>query len=253
MARPLVNLLEEDPDLGRCLDQTRAHEAGQRAKVRVVSVPSGAWAPPEQTTQPGGMGLLVLDGVLLRRVSLAEHHSVDPVGAGDLIRPLEPRSDWSALVPAEVGWHALRPARLAVLDSRFARRICDFPEVIDELVGRLSRRSAAQAVWFAIIRQLRLSARLHFVLWQLASRFGRVEPDGVVLSLALSHELLAQLVGAQRPSVSRALKELERAGVVNRRPDSSWWLARRPPEGLADLWPQPNPWAADNGGGTRAQ
>jgi DNA-binding IclR family transcriptional regulator len=72
---------------------------------------------------------------------------------------------------------------------------------------------------------------VHLLLWHLADRFRRSHPEGVVLPLPLSHELLAQLVGAQRPSVSRALKELERAGVVARRPDGSWWLGGEPPLG----------------------
>jgi CRP-like cAMP-binding protein len=230
-----VNLLEEDPDLGRCIDPARAEEAARRGVVRAVSVQSGEWAPAEDAMEPGGLGLLVLDGVLLRRVTMAERHSLDPVGAGDLIRPFERRGDRYAMVPAEVGWQALTPARLAVLDVQFTRRICAFPEVIDELVGRLARRSAAQAVRLAILQQPRLSARLHFVLWHLADRFGRVTREGVVLPLQLSHELLAQLVGAQRPPVSRALKGLERAGLVDRRADGSWLLGRCAPEGLGEL------------------
>ena len=229
-----VNVLQEDPDLAGCIDGARADEAVRRGLVRVVSVARGAWAPPD-AMEPGGLGLLVLDGVLLRRVTMAERHSLDPVGAGDLVRPFERQGDWYAMVPAQVGWQALTPTRLAVLDVRFTRRMAEYPEVIDELISRLSRRSAAQAVRLAILQQPRLSARLHFVFWHLADRFGRVKSEGVVLPLQLSHELLAQLVGAQRPPVSRALKELARAGLVVRRPDGSWWLGRVPPEGLAEL------------------
>jgi len=127
------------------------------------------------------------------------------------------------------------PARLAVLDVRFTRSMAECPEVIDELMGRISRRYSSQALRLAILQQPRLSARLHFVLWHLAGRFGRVQADGVALPLALSHGVLAQLVGAQRPPVSRALKELERAELVRRRQDGSWVLGRQPPESLAEL------------------
>jgi len=236
MDRPgFVNVFDEDPDLAECLEPPRAEEARRRAVVPAVTIPSGEWAPPEAVMEPGGLGLLVIEGVLLRRVSMAERRALDPVGAGDLVRPFERRGDWYAMVPADVGWQALTPARLAVLDVSFTRRMGGFPEVIDELIGRISRRSAAQAVRLAILQQPRLSARLHFVFWHLADRFGRVESEGVVLPLRLSHEMLAQLVGAQRPPVSRALKELDQAGLASRRPDGSWWLGRMPSEGLADL------------------
>lgn len=46
-------------------------------------------------------------------------------------------------------------------------------------------------------------------LWQLGDRFGHVTPEGIVLRLALTHELPGELVAAQRPSVTTALRSLE--------------------------------------------
>lgn len=139
------------------------------------------------------------------------------------------------MVPTEVTWRALEPLTLALLDEHFEQEMCAYPEVIAELIGRIARRSGVQAERLAIIQQPRLTARLHFLLWQLADDFGRVERGGVVLSLRLSHSVLADLVSAQRPSVSHALKQLERHGLVGRRSNGYWWLAGRPPEGLADF------------------
>ncbi len=121
------------------------------------------------------------------------------------------------------------PDCLAVLDARFTSRMCGYPDVIDQLSGRLERRSSTHALRLTIIQQPRLATRVHLLLCHLADRFGQVHTEGVVLPLPLSDELLAQLVGAQRPSVSRALKELERAQVLARRPDCSWWLGGQPP------------------------
>jgi CRP/FNR family transcriptional regulator, cyclic AMP receptor protein len=66
--------------------------------------------------------------------------------------------------------------------------------------------------------------RLHAMLWLLAERWGRVTPEGVTLPLRLTHELLGQLVGAKRPTVSLAMKELEARGAVRRRLDGAWLL-----------------------------
>jgi len=122
-----------------------------------------------------------------------------------------------------------------VLDASFIQRMSAYPEVIAELAGRLARSSAEGCLRLAIVQEPCLSSRLHFMLWHLADRYGRVHPEGVVLHLPLCHSLLSWLVGASRPAVSRALKELERAGHIARRTDGTWWLGRQPQDGVVGL------------------
>src|SRR5262249_2728326 len=50
--------------------------------------------------------------------------------------------------------------------------------------------------------------------WTLAERWGRVEPDGVVVDLPLTHTSLGFLVGARRPTISRGLKNLAEDGLL---------------------------------------
>jgi CRP/FNR family transcriptional regulator, cyclic AMP receptor protein len=71
--------------------------------------------------------------------------------------------------------------------------------------------------------------RLLLTLWHLADRWGRVTPDGVVLRLPLTHQLLAQLTCLQRPTVSSALSQLAADGRLTRRTDGGWTLHGRPP------------------------
>ena len=61
------------------------------------------------------------------------------------------------------------------------------------------------------------------MLWHLAARWGKVELGGIRLSLPLTHRLLGQLVGAERPSVSHALARLAEAELVTGRGDE-WHL-----------------------------
>lgn len=225
----VVSVLCEDPDLGEYLDPRQVEPARRRSLARVVCVPKGEFDLRESIPcERGTFGLLLLEGLLLRGVSVDVRPSVDVLGAGDLIHPYPRHSD--ATVPVDVRWWALRPTRLAVLDTSFTSRMSDYPSVLGELAGRLARASAASSLQLSIVQQPNLSRRLQFMFWHLADRFGRVQPGGAILPLPLCHTLLAWLVGARRPAVSRALKELERAGHVQRRPDETWWLARAPVE-----------------------
>ena len=51
---------------------------------------------------------------------------------------------------------------------------------------------------------------------------GRVRTDGTVLRLRLTHAVLADLVAARRPTVTTALSELTRRGLI--RTDGETWV-----------------------------
>ena len=59
-----------------------------------------------------------------------------------------------------------------------------------------------------------LGDRLYQVLRNMALEHGVKSRDGLMIQFPLTHEDLAFLVGAHRVSVTRALKELKRAGSV---------------------------------------
>jgi hypothetical protein len=90
----------------------------------------------------------------------------------------------------------------------------------------------------AIVHQARVDVRLHMLFWRLAARWGRVRTDGVSLPLRLTHDVLADLAAARRPTVTSALSKLSRRGVV-RALDDGWLLAGQPPGELLELAPMP--------------
>ena len=230
-----INLLQEEPELSRDLDPRRAKLAARGATARVVSLPKGLFSAGDVLSRErGALGMLVLDGLLLRGVSATAQPSLEVLGRGDLVR-LEAESDPYATVATLVGWWALRPARLAVLDAGLTSRMAEYPEVIAELAGRLWRRSAASSLELAIVQEPCLWRRLHGMLWHLANRFGRREGDGVILPVPLCHTLLSWLVVASRPAVSRALKQLQRTHLIESRPDGSWQLSLQPPKCFGEL------------------
>jgi CRP-like cAMP-binding protein len=58
--------------------------------------------------------------------------------------------------------------------------------------------------------------RVRLKLLQLAEQFGRVSPEGIRLEVPLTHDLLAEMVGSARETVTRCLDELQRSGFVVR-------------------------------------
>src|SRR5437764_316979 len=98
----------------------------------------------------------------------------------------------------------------------------DDPELARCLIARALQRSKNMSVNMAIVHQARVDVRLHMLLWHLAARWGRVRSDGTVLSLRLTHAVLADLVAARRPTVTTALSELTRRGLV--KSDGETWV-----------------------------
>lgn len=169
-----------------------------------------------------GLGVLILDGVLTVNVRVFDRVSAELIGAGQLIQL--PPSDEEALLTCEIGWRALVPSRFAMLDQAFARRVRFWPEIQRALLRRTDRRVFNMNVQRAITAQPRLEMRLALLLWHLAAVWGKVEMNGIRLPLPLTHQLLARLIGAERPSVSHALARLASAGLVTGHGDE-WHLS----------------------------
>jgi CRP-like cAMP-binding protein len=126
---------------------------------------------------------------------------------------------------AEVDWEVLEPGALAILDDSFFTAAAGrWPQVAGGLITRATERARLLAFQHAASHVPGLTARLGALLWSFAERWGRVTPDGVLVPIRLTHQTLSELVGAARPSVSTALKQLEHDGIVERRQQG--WLLR---------------------------
>jgi CRP/FNR family transcriptional regulator, cyclic AMP receptor protein len=225
-----VQLLDVDPELARGLDQRRAREAAQRLYARVIDIPRGRWNPGAgmlEGSRP--IGLLILEGVLVREATVGDHPSAELLGPGDLLRAWDD-ADTEELLPRTIDWSALTPTRVAVVDQAFAVRAAQWPEVFAALIDRAARRAERLVVLQAIAHLTRVDDRLLALLWCLAERWGRVVPGGVLVSLRLSHRTLAGMIGARRPSVTTALGQLMARGELERRPDGEWLLRGEAPE-----------------------
>lgn len=223
-----VRILEEDSALLGPLEGDLADAARHQLVARTVALDPGAWAPLDNDLPrrfDGWLGMLVLDGLLVRQVEVDGLRCCELLGPGDVLRPWDEDGD-SMTLEATASWCVLEPTRLALLDDAFARRAARWPSLTAELMQRTLARSRSLSVLLALTQARRADVRLRTLFWHLADRWGRVTPDGIVLPLNLTHRVIAQLTGLRRPSVSLSLAELERSGEIIRLGKASWLIAR---------------------------
>lgn len=227
-----ISLIDADPELADLVPEEDRDRARREARTRLRRLSPGDWNPTG-AMEPDShhRGFLIVDGLISREVEVIGRSCVELLGAGDVIRPWSWDEEGSH-VQAEVGWTVLDPCRMAVLDHRLVLRINPWPQLGLELFSRGTRRAHALAVSLAIAHHQRVDDRLLLTLWHLAERWGRVVPEGITVPLPLSHQRLADLIGAHRPAVTSAMGELVRSGDLSRRADRTWLLHGAPPETL---------------------
>lgn len=219
-------LLDLDPDLAAQVAPDRLLAARRRLTVPVVVLRDGSWTDDELAHLGAEIvALLVLDGTVARELAIDDTVATELLGPGDVLRPrvtaVVPR-----LLASEVRWKAVTKPRLAVLDRAVYVQLNHYPEITSALMSRLAERAGRLAVLQAISQLNRVDRRLLALFHHLAERYGTVSPDGIVVPLKLPQSLIGELIGARRPTVSRALGELARDDLLRRRDDGTWVVSR---------------------------
>ena len=224
-----AHVLLEDRELRDTVPEAEREAAVRASFAAAAFVRPGIWdAKTDAHRTAGGFGLLVLEGVLVRRLGFHDRMGGELLGPGDLLRPSEHDGE-EATLPFEATWNVLSDLRLALLDRGWSERMAAFPDVCIALTARAMRRARRLANMLTIALHPKLDERLILLLWEVADRYGRVHPDGVHIDLPLTHEVISQLAGARRPSVSSALARLAGAGLVERHGAGGWILHGEPP------------------------
>jgi CRP/FNR family cyclic AMP-dependent transcriptional regulator len=226
-----VAVLDLDPDLRAAIPPEDQELASKRLLASCVSADPGAW-DPSGIADIDCLGILVLEGLLTRDVEIAGTISRELLGEGDIIRPWD---DDSALnpVPARASWTIIEPSRFAILDHRFTLLAGRWPQLNTEVLHRVLRRSRWLAVRLAIGSLRGVPGRIMLLLWHLAGNWGKVTPEGTLVPLRLTHEVIAELVGARRPSITSAISELRAAGKLQPA-EHGWLLCGAPPSSSGD-------------------
>jgi len=165
------------------------------------------------TELPAARLFVVEEGVILVRsfaepgtrsmiVGRCTSGSILPAPAGD--EYLQSLTDaWLTAVPHSAWW-----------------RLLAVPEIAERLVAGLEETIARQREACRSLAGIRNTERVRRQLVELACEHGRVTHDGVRIDLPLTHDLIADMVGCARETVTRAFDELQKEGFVGRRGSS---------------------------------
>jgi CRP/FNR family transcriptional regulator, cyclic AMP receptor protein len=234
MAGHLASVLVRDPDLGAGLRGERLRRAERDLIASTFVAFEGPWDPEEiGEAVRGGIGLLLLDGLVVRRVGRTGRYGAELLGPGDLMRPWQHDGE-DVTLPFNISFRVIDQTVLALLDQRFAARAAPYPEIGGALIGRAMQRSRTLVVNMAIAHYPRIDRRVLMLMWHLADRWGRVTPEGIRIPLRLTHQLIADLVASRRPSVTSALQQLAHEGLISKLGEA-WLLHGEPPGELYDV------------------
>src|SRR5215213_7812918 len=136
MSSARTSVLEEDRDLTDLVGDGRHEGARAASTAAVISLGVGGWDAMSSAPQINdGYGLLVLDGLLVRRVGFDGRWGAELLGSGDLLRPWETDGDTPGTLSFDAAWRVMSPARVAMLDLHWAARMAPYPQVGAALAG----------------------------------------------------------------------------------------------------------------------
>jgi CRP/FNR family cyclic AMP-dependent transcriptional regulator len=220
-----VDLLERDTEFARLVRSAEGPAPLDRLWASALKLQRGPWQP-SGTPREAHLGFIVLEGLVGRRVVVPDRgRSLELLGRGDLFSP------WQEDSPSfsEIAWTVIEPTAVAVLDQDIVAQIRHYPELLEALTDRALRRSRRIAVSAAIANTVGVEERLLLLLWHLTELWGHKAQGGAVLPYRLSHQTLADLVGARRPTVTLALRGLTDRGLLDRSHGGQWILTGSPP------------------------
>jgi CRP/FNR family transcriptional regulator, nitrogen oxide reductase regulator len=202
-SRPLRQLRESGflAECGPAVDE-------MRWACPAVVLPAG----PRRTAAdlPAARMLVVEEGVVLLRAAGSPGRRsmiMARCSAGAILPPPGPGDFLQALTD---GW-------LTAVGPDAWGRFLESPAIAERLLAGLEETVQRQRDAARALAGVRHVDRVRKQLLDLAAEHGRVCRDGVLLDLPLTHDLIADMVGCARETVTRSFEELQRAGFLRRR------------------------------------
>jgi CRP-like cAMP-binding protein len=194
---------------------------------RVLSVPTlrATDEPLDDilTSMPTAFDFIIVDGIVLKQTSYAGRHALELYAPGDVLAP--PLTAGRQIKsPSISSYRAHGDVLLAVLEERFRAAARRWPGLSDVLLDHLARQTHRASMRLARLHLSRAEDRTLALFSDLAERLGRVTPNGILIDLDFTHDLIGQMIASRRPTVSLALEQLSRAGQLTRTDDGRWNL-----------------------------
>jgi CRP-like cAMP-binding protein len=124
---------------------------------------------------------------------------------------------------------ALVPTRVRLLTPELRDRLLEVPATAALLFDALAATVRQKHRTIEALAHHHHLDRVRAKLLQLAADHGVVGRDGIRLDLPLTHELLGEMTGSARETVTRAIDELQNEGLIVRR-GRSYLLLLNPDE-----------------------
>lgn len=219
-----VQLLAIEPDIGRYLSAEERTEA-EGLVVPVRDVARGQLDIDGLLGGSGAFAAFIVSGMLLHQLRIADQSALRLLGPGDILSLSD--APPSLVTGSQCG--AAAPTRLAMLGNEMLLAARRWPRIVAGLHTRMAEQSERLGTQLAICQLPRVDQRLLSLMWLLAETWGQVTPHGTRLPMTLTHDTLGGLIGARRPTVTLALRELSERGSIVRQGDG-WLLLASPPE-----------------------
>ena len=166
---------------------------------------------------------VVVEGTVLKETTLAGSSALELLGPGDVLAPplsairqLEFRAVSRYLAHGDVS--------IATLGVRFERVAARWPQLSGFLQRQIAEQAHRASMHLVMLHLPRAEDRILALFVDLGERFGRVTPDGILIDLPLSHELIGGLIASRRSTATLALQRLYQQGFLTRLADNSWKL-----------------------------
>jgi len=130
----VCHVLREDHELADVIPPERREQAIEQCTAPELSLQPGRWGGRGSLGIRGGIGVLVLTGLMIRRVGIDGRYGAELIGEGDLLRPND--ESVSPLLPLSTDWSIVLPTRLAALDLEFEQHLAQYPELGRSLIAR---------------------------------------------------------------------------------------------------------------------
>jgi CRP/FNR family cyclic AMP-dependent transcriptional regulator len=162
------------------------------------------------------------DALYVLKSGLVTLSHLSRTGQGSIIRVFGPGDVFGELlltVPARPFLaRALTACAVTVIPARtFLQLLSAIPRIGFNFTCVLSRHLAEMALDRGRASHAWSSQRLAMVLLKLAGAHGAEDRAGTAIDLPLTHQVLADMIGTSRETITRDLRRLKRQGIVSQR------------------------------------